>query len=213
MEIVAINAETRDTKIKASVLRSEGKIPAVLYGGNEIIHFNTNWNDVRDVIYTPNFRLAELDIDGKQYRAIVKDVQFHPVTEEIEHIDFFEINNGKKVNVEIPVRFKGTSPGVKNGGRLVQSVRKVKVKVDPVNLVDELFIDISELKLGEAVRVRDINFGEGMTVMVNQSIPVAVVETPRALKSAAAKAEAGAEADAGAGDDKEEGGEEKAAEE
>jgi len=189
MEIVAINAEPRDTKIKASVLRGEGKIPAVLYGGKENVHFNTNWNDLRDVIYTPNFKLAELDIDGKKYKAIVKDVQFHPVTEEIEHIDFLEITNGKKVNVEIPVRFKGTSPGVKNGGRLVQSVRKVKVKVDPENLVDELFIDISKLELGAAVRVKDINFAEGMTVMVNKSIPVAVVETPRALKSAAAKAD------------------------
>lgn len=189
MEIVAISAEPRDTKIKASVLRSQGKIPAVLYGGDNNVHFNTNWNDVRDVIYTPDFRVAELEIEGSKYKAIVKDVQFHPVTEEIEHIDFLEVRDGKKVNVEIPVRFKGVSPGVKNGGRLVQSLRKVKVKVDPVNLVDELFIDISDLELGSAVRVRDIEFGEGMTVLMNQSIPVAVVQTPRALKSAAAKAE------------------------
>lgn len=190
MQIVSIKAEARDTKTKASVLRQEGKIPAVLYGGEGNVHFSTTHNDVRDAIYTQDFRLTELDVDGKKYKAIVKDIQFHPVTDAIEHIDFLKVEQGRKVNVEIPIRFKGTSPGVKNGGRLVQSLRKVKVKVDPAHMVDELFIDISDLELGGAVRVKDIEFTDGMTLMLNKNIPVAVVQTPRALKSATATAAA-----------------------
>ena len=204
MNVVAIKAESRDTNVKASAIRKESKIPAVLYGGNEILHFSTTHNDVKSAIYTPDFKLAELDIDGKKAKAIIKDIQFHPLTDEIEHIDFLEIEDGRKVKVEIPVRFKGTSPGVKTGGKLIQSMRKVKVKVDPVNLIDELFIDISELELGSSVRVKDIQLAEGMELMVNPAIPVAVVEVPRALKSAEAAAEAAGTADAPAaegGDD------------
>ncbi len=193
MNVVAIKTETRDVNTKASVLRQEGKIPAILYGGDLNVPFATTHNDVKAAIYTPDFKLTELDIDGKKYKAIVKDIQFHPLTDAIEHIDFLAVEDGRMIKVEIPVRFKGVSPGVKGGGKLIQSMRKVKVKVDPKNLVDELFIDISSLELGSSVRVRDIELADGMELMVNPSVPVANVEIPRALKSAASKAEAAGE--------------------
>ena len=191
MNVVAINTEPRDITVKASVVRNEGKIPAVLYGGDENIHFSTTHNSIKAAVYTPDFKLTELDIDGKKYRSIIKDIQFHPLTDEILHVDFLSIEDGRKVNVEIPIRFKGESPGVKTGGKLIQSMRKVKIKVDPKNLVDELFIDISELELGFAVRVKDIELNDNMTLMVNPAIPVANVEVPRALKSASEEEEEG----------------------
>ena len=210
MNVVAIKAEPRDINVKASVVRKDGRIPAVLYGGDEIVHFSTTHNDVKAAIYTPDFKITELEIDGKNYKSIVKDIQFHPVTDDIMHIDFLTIEDGRKVKVEIPVRFKGTSPGVKTGGKLIQSMRKVKVKVDPANLVDELFIDISELQLGSSVRVKDIVLADGMELMVNPAIPVAGVEVPRALKSAEAAAEDAVPGAAAEGEGDAEGGEEAA---
>ncbi len=186
MNIVTIQAEGRDVNVKASVIRKESKIPAILYGGKENIAISTTVNDVKHIIYTGDFKLAELDIAGKKYKAIVKNVQFHPVTDAIEHIDFLEVEDGRKIKIEIPVRFKGISPGVKSGGKLLQSMRKVKVKLDPKDLVDELFIDISKLELGGSVRVKDIEIKEGIELMANKSIPVANVEVPRALKSVTA---------------------------
>lgn len=189
MNTVDIKVQGRDTEVKASTLRADGKIPAVLYGGDINIPFVTTHNDVKAVIYTGDFKIAKLDIDGKQYDAIVKDVQFHPVTDQIEHIDFLALEKGRKVKVELPIRFKGASPGVKNGGKLIQSMRKVKVKLDPNDLVDEVFIDISKLKLGFSVRVKDIEISENIEILVNPAIPVATVEVPRALKSAESQAE------------------------
>ena len=199
MNIVTVNAEARDLSQKAAAIRKAGRIPGVIYGGNENIHFTTTLNDIKSVIYTPDFKLAEIDLGGNKQTCILKDVQFHPLTDNVEHIDLLQIEEGRKVKVEIPVRFKGTSPGVKGGGKLIQSLRKVQVKLDPKDLVDELFIDISELELGSAVRVRDIEINDAMELMVNPSIPVAVVEVPRALKSAEAAAE-GLEGEAAEGE-------------
>jgi len=188
METVSVKCENRDATLKASSVRKENKIPAVLYGGDINESFSTTLNEVKGLIYTPDFKIAELDIDGTSRRAIVKSVQYHPVTDAIQHIDFLAIEDGRKVKVQVPVRFKGVSPGVKSGGKLLQSMRKVKIKVDPKNLVNELYIDISNLELGSSVKVKDIELNENIEVMVNENIPVAIVEVPRALKSAAASA-------------------------
>lgn len=197
MQVVNIPGEKRDTSVKASELRKEGKIPSVIYGGGDVLeHFTVKMNDIKKLIYTPDFKTGELALDGKTHKCIIKDIQWHPVTDSIDHIDFLALKNGVSVKVEIPVKFKGVSPGVLGGGKLIQSIRRVKVKLDPANLVDELFLDISELELGSAVRVRDIELPEGIELMVNAATPVATVEVPRALKSAeaAAEKEEGAEA-------------------
>jgi len=208
MQTQVFKAEARDSKVKASAIRKQGRIPAVLYGSGVQEHFSVLHNDIKGLIYTPNFKVGEVEVGGKSHKCIVRDIQYHPLTDQIHHIDFMVLQNGHKVKVEIPVRFKGVSPGVKNGGTLMQSMRKVKVKVDPANMVDELFIDISELELGEAVKVKDIEMVEGLELMVDEAIPVATVEVPRALKSAEAAAEDEAEA-AAEGAEGAEGGEAK----
>lgn len=197
MQKISFTAESRDLTVKPKALRKAGRIPAVLYGGKTLEHFTVTHADVKHLIYTPDFKLGELTVGGKAHSCIIKDIQFHPVTDSITHIDFLSLEAGRKVNVEIPVKFKGESPGVKEGGKLQQSMRRVKVKLDPAHIVSELFIDISEVKLGEAVRVRDIESDDNIEIMANEATPVAIVEVPRALKSADAADAAAGEATEG----------------
>ena len=169
----------------AKDVRRAGRVPCVLYGPHkDNIHFSIKPHDVRDLVYTADFKLAELDVDGKIHRCIVKTVDFHPVKDTIHHMDFLLLEDGQTVKVEVPLRFKGTSPGVRSGGAFVQNIRKVKIKTKVENLVDELFADISELKLGESLRVRDIEDVEGVEVLVNSALPIASVIVPRILKGA-----------------------------
>ena len=191
MEILTVKGEKRanaGTKF-ARADRKAGLIPCVVYGRNGNTHFTTIKKEVKTLVYTPDFKLAEVEIDGAKHKCILKDIQFHPVTDEIMHIDFLELTDGHPVRVELPVRFKGVSPGVKAGGTLMQNMRRVKVKTTPENLVDELFLDVSKLELGSAIRVRDIEAVEGVEVMSAPATPIAIVEVPRALKSAEAGAE------------------------
>lgn len=173
--------------------RKNGLIPAVMYGGKDVKHFNVTTAAVKHIVYTPDFKIAEISLGGEKVRAILKQVQFHPVTEQILHIDFLRLLDKTPIKVEVPLRFKGTSPGVKVGGKLIQQVRKIKIKTTPESLVDELNADISSLDLGQSLRVRDIIVPQGIEIINNPAIPVALIEIPRALKAAAA-AEAKAEA-------------------
>lgn len=183
-------------KKSTKAARNSGTIPCVMYGGGEVVHFTTTHNQIKSLIYTPDFKVAEINIDGKDYRAIVKDAQFHPVKENILHLDFLRLVDGTPINLELPVKFEGSSPGVKLGGKLQQSLRRIKVKALPENMVDVLTLDVSMLKLGESIRVRDLQVPEGIQVMVSPATPVAAVEIPRALRSAGAAAEAEADAEA-----------------
>jgi len=191
MQSVAITGAPRTTlgKKGTRTIRREGMIPAVLYGGDDVIHFSTTANDVKDLIYTPDLKLAKIEIEGKTYNAIVKDVQFHPVTDDIIHLDFLRLVDGVSVRAEVPVRVKGQSPGVKSGGKLIKLVRRVKIKTTPENLIDEVRVDISTLKLGTVRRVRDIDLPEGVEIMNSPGIPVVSVQVPRMLRSATAAAE------------------------
>jgi large subunit ribosomal protein L25 len=171
-------------------LRNEGQIPCVLYGGNEVVHFYTTLKEVKTLIYTPDFKIAELNLNsGKQYKCIVKDYQLHPLSDELVHIDFLNLVEDQKVKLDIPIRFKGSSPGVKVGGKLVQKLRKVKVKTTPDRIIEEMIVDISSLELGQSLRVRDIIPQEGVEILSSVSIPVTTVEIPRALRSATMAAE------------------------
>lgn len=190
MEIVAFTGQSRSEvgKKAAAAVRREGRIPAIIYGGTDPVHLSTTWGDVRAAIYTPDFKLVDITIDGTTHRCIVKSVQYHPVSDQIEHIDFLRLNAGIPVKVEVPVRFQGTSPGVRAGGKLLQLMRRVKIKALPENLVDELNVDISSMELGQSIRIRDIKSIDNVEIMANGSIPLATIEIPRALRSAAAAA-------------------------
>jgi large subunit ribosomal protein L25 len=206
MQTIVVNGEAREElgKKGTKAVRNEGRIPAVIHGDNKTYHFTTTLNDVRHLIYTPEFKLAEVNLGGQTHKCYLKEIQFHPVTEDILHIDLMELVPGRTIKVEVPLRFTGTSPGVRTGGKLIQNVRRIKIKTTPESLVDTLTADISKLKLGHSIRVRDIKATEGIEIMNSPGIPVASVEIPRALRSANAAAEK-----AGMGvDDEEEGTEE-----
>jgi len=197
MVSVEINGTERSAlgKKGAKVYRKNGEVPAVMYGGGEVIHFSVTPASVKHLIYTPDFKLADLTINGKKYKAIVKAMQFHPVSEQLLHMDFLQLIEKTPIKVELPLRFKGVSPGVKVGGKLIQQLRKIKIKTTPEFLVDELKADISKLELGQALRVKEVILPEGMEILNNAATPVALIEIPRALKAAAA---AEAKADKGA---------------
>ncbi len=191
METIAVDTQSRDavgTK-SAKEVRRNGRIPAVLYGAEDPIHFSVTEKGVKQLIYTPDFKLAELQVDGKTIKAIVKEVQYHPVTDEIVHIDFLQLVDGRKIKVEVPIRFKGNSPGVRAGGKLQQAVRRVKIKTTPDKLIDSVMLDISDLELGQSIRIRDIEPSDGIEIINSPGIPVATIEIPRALRSATAAAE------------------------
>jgi large subunit ribosomal protein L25 len=187
MEVVKINGIVRDGVGKKASKADRGfeTIPCVLYGGNENVHFTTTWSDIRHLVYTPDFKTADLSIAGQTYKAILKDVQFHPASEQIMHIDFLKMIPNHPIKVNVPLRLKGQSPGVKAGGKLIQGVRKVKIKCTPEALIDSLDLDISSLELGQTVRVRDIQPKNGVEIMMAPAVPVAIIEIPRALRSAA----------------------------
>ncbi len=192
MNVIALSgtARTADDSPSASALRRENKVPGVLYGGAKNVHFSVDSLDLRSLIYTPSFNLVDLEVDGQTYRCILKDYQMHPVTDNVEHIDMLALQDGRPLKVDIPVRFSGAAPGLKAGGTLVQKLRKVQVKTTPDKLVNVFDVDISDLELGQSVRVRDMKVAEGVQIMNPEAIPLASIEIPRALKAAEAAAEA-----------------------
>ena len=196
MQIVQVEAQARESfgKKFTKRVRKEGLVPAIIYGGDNNTAISVSPKAVKPLVYTPDFKLAEITVNGETNRCILKDITFHPLTDEIVHIDLLSVIPGTPIKVEIPVGFKGASPGVKEGGKLIAQMRKVKVKTLPKTLVDQVFVDISNLDLGGSVRVRDIDFPEGVEVMTTPATPVAIVEVPRALKSAAAAEAKAAEA-------------------
>jgi large subunit ribosomal protein L25 len=191
METIAIQGNVRQElgKKATKALRREALVPCELYGGNENIHFSASKRDLKDIIYTPNFYKAGIQVDGKTYEAIIKHIQFHPVTDEVLHIDFQELVAGTVLRTEVPVRPVGVAAGVKVGGKLLVNVRKLKVKTTPENLIDKIEIDVSKLRLGQSFKVRDIK-DTGMEIINAKSIPIAAVEIPRSLRGADAKADA-----------------------
>jgi large subunit ribosomal protein L25 len=173
--------------------RSEGQIPCVIYGGNETIHFNAPVMAFRSLIYTPDFQLAEIAVEGKTYKTIVKDVQFDVVTDELSHVDFLELVEDKKVIANLPLKFTGQPEGVKAGGRLEIKVKNLKVRTYPKNLRENIEVPIDSLNIGGNLRVEDV-VAEEMEIMNSPRIPIASVVTTRALRQAEteeAKAAAG----------------------
>ncbi len=199
METVAIKADIREQARSkgANVTRAEGKIPCVVYGGDDVKAVAIEFNDVRHAIYTSEFKICELDIDGKKENCIVKDIQFHPVTEEIVHIDFLRLIPGHEVKVEVPIHFEGQAAGIRQGGNLVKKLRRVQIKAVPENLVDHIILDLTTLKLGDSMNVGDLEVDESIQILTPLSTPVASVVVPRALLTVTA-----------AGDEEEEGEEE-----
>jgi len=184
MQTVAVAAQPRaEFGKKASAhIRKTGMVPAVLYSKEGVSHLVINPKEVKPLLYTPDFKLAEITIDGSTHTAIVKDAQFHPVSDDVMHIDFLKLIDGHPIICNVPVVFKGASPGVKLGGKLVQTMRRATIKTLPEHLIDKLEGDISEMKLGDSLRIRDLEVGEKIEIMNPPATPVALVEVPRSAR-------------------------------
>ncbi len=185
MNKIAISGSPRENvgKRDAKELRYAGKVPAVLYGGKEQIHFAIDAPSLKDLVYTPEVNFVDLDIDGKKTQAIMQDIQFHPLTEKILHIDFLQLFDDKKVTIEIPVKLTGTSPGVKMGGKLVQKLRKLKVNALPKAMPQYVEVSLEPLEVGKSVRVRDLK-PEGYVITNVPEDTIVSVIMSRALKQA-----------------------------
>ena len=152
MKSITINGSKRESVGKKSTkaLRNAGQVPCVLYGGDNPVHFSAPELAFSKLVYTPNAHTVVIALeDGTTFNAILQDIQFHPVTDKILHIDFYQLFDDKAVTMEIPITFVGNSPGVRNGGVLRKNLRRLKVKALPGNLPDFIEADISELKIGK----------------------------------------------------------------
>ncbi len=172
-------------------LRNEGNVPCVLYGAEDHVHFYAPIYLLDKLVNTTEVYFVQVDIEGKEYRCILQDVQYHPVSDVIVHADFRELTAGKKVKMDIPVKLVGTAPGVIAGGVLIRKRRKVKVQALPKHMPQEIELDISALDLGKSMKVKDLHVENG-EILVPERITVVSVEIPRGLKAMQAEEEAAA---------------------
>lgn len=189
MEHIVIEGTPRtDYGKKATrALRKAGNIPCNLYGGKENLSFYAPVTAFKDLIYTPDLKLAQIKVGEKTFTGFIKEKQFDPVSEALMHVDFQELVEGKAVKTELPLRLVGVAKGVAMGGKVEQVVRRVRVMAQPKDLANTLEVDVTELDMGGVIRMRDINAG-GMKILHAGAIPVARMEIPRAAKEAAAAA-------------------------
>lgn len=206
MKSISIKGSKRESvgKKATKALRNAGQVPCVIYGGDQPLHFSAPELAFKNLVYTPDAHTVEIELDGTKVRAILQDIQFHPVTDRIMHIDFYQIFDDKEVTMTIPVKFVGNSRGVRNGGVLRKNNRKLRVKALPDNLPDFIEADISELKIGNklyvtALQAEDYKFMHPDNTVVCQvrTSRVAVVddedEEEEGAEGEAAPAEAAAE--------------------
>jgi len=167
-------------------LRAGDLIPAVLYGGNDVVHFTVSQEAVRNLVYSPDIFVIDLDIAGKKVKAVLKDLQFHPVTDAILHLDFLEVEAGKPIVMEVPVVLTGHAEGVKAGGKLSLEMRKLKVRAPYNEIPEQLFIDVTELGLGKTIQVGALSF-DGLEITNAKNAVVCAVKLTRAARGAMAK--------------------------
>ncbi|MEO8961826.1 MAG: 50S ribosomal protein L25 [Ginsengibacter sp.] len=183
MKTITIEGQIRTEfgKTATRQLRSEDKVPAVIYGGAKEINFSAPASAFKNVVYTPDFMLTEVKMDGSSYQCVLKDLQFDKVSDKLIHIDFLELVENKKITVNIPIKFTGVPAGVKEGGKLVVKIKSLKVKTLPAHLLENIEMDLTELKLNENVRVSDVK-AENMEILNSPRIPIASVTLTRQLK-------------------------------
>ena len=181
MKSITIKGSQRESvgKVSTKALRNAGKVPCVLYGGEKPIHFSADELSFKKLVYTPNAYTVVIELEnGEKLDAIMQDIQFHPVTDKILHVDFYQLFQDKAVTLDIPVRLEGNSPGVRNGGRLLFRKRKLSVKALPNLLPDEITLDISKLRIGGKVAVETLRTEE-FTIMHPDNITVVQVKASR----------------------------------
>jgi len=180
MKSVSLSGSPRESvgKKDASQVRAAGNVPCVLYGGEDQKHFSINAIEFNKFIYTPDVFIYELDLNGTKVNAIIRDIQFHPVTDETIHVDFLELVDGKSVTMELPLRLSGNSIGVRNGGRLLSNFRRVNIKGIPADLPEAVEVDISGLRIGQFIRVEDLSLPSA-TILHNPKAVIVGVKMAR----------------------------------
>ncbi len=172
------------TRSQLAEMRYSGNIPCILYGGGVNVQFHSPAALFRDLIYTPEAKFVELNIEGTIYKAIKQEVQFHPVNDMVLHVDFLLLEDNKEVKMNIPLRLTGTAAGVLKGGKMVQRMKHVPVKALPKNMPEVIELDVTNLEVGKSIRISDIKT-VNFEVLKAPAIPLAGVETTRAMKDTA----------------------------
>ena len=197
MKEIVIKGQKREaTGKKASkLMRKEGMVPCNLYGEEKdekglpkALAFAASFTELRKVVYTPHVYVVAINIDGVEHKAIIKELQFHPTSEALLHADFYEVNEAKDITVGIPVKLNGLAQGVRDGGKLNLSIRKIDVTAPYKNIPEILEIDVTNLGLGKAIKVGELSF-DGITLATPAQVVVCSVKETRASKAAAAAAE------------------------
>ena len=181
MKSITIKGSQRESVGKKSTkaLRNAGKVPCVVYGGETPLHFSADELSFKNLVYTPNAHTVVIELDnGDKVSAVMQDIQFHPVTDSILHVDFYQLFDDKPVTMKIPVRLEGNSPGVRNGGRLLFRKRKLVIRALPANLPDFFNVDISKLKIGDNISVESLK-SDDFTILHPDSTVVIQVKTAR----------------------------------
>jgi len=203
MKTASLSGSSRESvgKKDADALRAANRVPGVLYGGAEQVHFSVEEVQLNKLVFNPDVFKIELDIDGKKVDCIIQDIQFHPVTDRVTHIDCLEILPGKPVKVDLPLRTMGQSIGVMNGGRLELNYRRVPVRGIADQLPECITVDIAPLKIGDNARVRDLKV-DGLDILLNESALLVACKRTRAAMSAesAMEDEEGGEGEGGEGE-------------
>jgi large subunit ribosomal protein L25 len=203
MKSITIKGSQRESvgKVSTKALRNAGKVPCVIYGGEKPIHFSADELSFKKLVYTPNAYTAVIELEGGEtVKAVLQDIQFHPVTDKILHIDFYQLFADKAVTMKIPVRLEGNSPGVRNGGRLLFRKRKLSIKALPDLLPDFITIDISKLRIGGTIAVETL-LSDDFTILHPDSTAVVQVKASRnAIEDEEEDEEEGAEGAAEGGD-------------
>lgn len=197
MKEINITGQKREAlgKKASKALRKEGLVPCNLYGlaeqdGKPVAKsFAIAMTELRKIIYTPHIYVINLVIDGESHTAILKDIQFHPVTDAVLHVDFLEVNDQKPITIGIPVKLTGLAQGVRDGGRMNLSIRKIEVKAPYQQIPEHLDIDVTALQIGKSIKIGQLSF-EGLEIVTGKEVIVCSIKMTRAALSAAAQAQA-----------------------
>lgn len=191
MKTVTIEGQLRTESGKKATrqLRSQELVPGVIYGGNAEVNFSAHAKAFKPLVYTGEFQIAQVNVDGKSYNCILKDLQFDKVSDALIHVDLLELVEDKKVIATLPIKFTGTAAGVKAGGKLVTKMKALKVKALPKDLQESIEVDLTNLELNANIRVEDVN-APNMEILNSPRIPIASVVTTRQLRQEEAAGDA-----------------------
>ena len=180
MKSITIKGSQRESvgKVATKALRNAGQVPCVIYGGDKPVHFSAEELAFKNLVYTPNVYTASIELGNEKFAAVLQDIQFHPVTDKILHVDFYQLFEDKEISMNIPVKLVGSSKGVMIGGALRHNMRKLRVKALPANLPDVIEADITELEIGNKLVVRTLK-NDSYTIMHPETTVVAQVRMSR----------------------------------